>query len=454
MASLEAEQSVLGALLLDNSAFDTIGDKLKPADFSVAAHRTIFARMTRLFAAGFDVDVVTLNTALVEADEADRVGGLPYLGELLANVPSARNVMRYTRTVIDHRIERDLATTAATIADIAERAGPISERLDEAQALLLSLTESSASDDPLEVTEILPGWLDELEARYNRGGEISGLPTGLVDLDEKTSGLQPGDLIVVAGRPGMGKTSLAMHFARHAAMHDKSALVFSMEMSRNQLVQLSVAALGRVSSTKLRNGKLVGDDWDNVSAGVGRLHQRKLIIDDRSALSVEQIRTRARRTRRKHGLDLIVIDYLQLMRVGHEERRDLQIAAITAGLKSLARELGVPVVILSQLNRALESRGKGDRRPVMSDLRDSGGIEQDADVIIFVYRDEVYNENSEYRGIAELIIGKQRMGEVGTARVAWLGEFNTFENLDRGWRAPEPPQTKRQHKSARPSMDD
>jgi len=425
--SLAAEQSVLGALLLNNDAYDGIGDILAEKDFWAHTHRVMYRHIAGLLSAGKQCDATTLLDSLNAANDVERAGGIEYIGKVLMAVPSSSGIKQYARNVIDHRIERDLAAAAAQMDELARDAGPVADRLDEAQKLILRLTEAASSDDPVEVTEILPVWINQLEARIERGGELSGLASGLTDLDEKLSGFQDTDLIIVAGRPGMGKTTLGMQASRHTSIvEDKTALVFSMEMGKEQLVQLSVAAIGRVSSTALRAGKIVGDQWERISAAVGRMHHKKLIIDDTPGLSVEQIRARARRVKRKHGLDVIVIDYIQLMS-GQGDNPNERISSISRGLKNLAKELKVPVIALSQLSRKCEERT--DKRPVMSDLRDSGALEQDADVIIFVYRDEVYNPNSEHKGMAELIVAKHRMGEIGTIRTTWIGEYNTFENF-------------------------
>lgn len=428
--SIEAEQSVIGALLLDGKAYDRIADRVKASDFHVEAHRLMYAELAAQFAAGREPDVATLISGLQSRGNLERAGGNAYLEKILMAVPSASNIAHYAKIVVDHRMERDLVNVAADIRGYAELGGPIEQRMDQAQQALFSLTESSTTDEPVEISDALVEWVDALEKRVNSPGELAGLSTGLRDLDEKTSGLQDGDLIIIGARPSMGKTSLAMTFARRTIVDDKTALVFSMEMGRDQLTQLSVSAFGRVDNAKLRNGQLTSDDWDRISAGIGRMHLKKLLIDDSSSLTVTQIAARARRVKRKHGLHLIVVDYLQLMSTS-AERRDLGLSEITRGLKQLAKDLNVPVVLLSQLNRDVEKRP--NKRPMMADLRDSGGIEADADVIIFVYRDEIYNEDSPDKGTAELIIGKQRMGVRDTVRSAFLGEFSSFENLERGW---------------------
>lgn len=424
--SVEAEQSVLGALLLSNNAYDSIADVIGERDFWAQTHRVIWRHIAALLSSGKEADATTLIASLSAADELSSAGGIEYVGDILREVPSSRGLEQYARTVVDHRIERDLAAAAAELADLASATGPVAERLDAAQKLILGLSETSTEGDPREIAEVLHTFIEDLEARMERGGEISGLPTGLKDLDEKLDGLQNGDLIIIGGRPSMGKTSLAAQIADDNALAGKSVLVFSLEMSAAQWVQRSISRLGRIDSHKLRSGKLDGDAFERISSTIGRLHHRKLVIDDRATVTVDRMRSRARRVKRKHGLDLIVIDYLQLMNADAGDNRNEQISNMTRALKLLARELEVPVVLLSQLSRKCEERS--DKRPVMSDLRDSGSIEQDADVIVFVYRDEVYNPNSDARGTAELLIRKNRMGEIGDVRTAWLGEYTTFEN--------------------------
>lgn len=433
--SVEAEQSVLGALLLSNNAYESIADIISERDFWAQTHRVLFRHITKLLNDGKQADATTLIASLNAADDTEAAGGLEYLEQILLAVPSAAGITRYARIVVDHRIERDLAAAADRMTELAHASEPVHERLDAAQRLVFDLAETSTGDEPRDVRDVLGSFVEDLERRVELGGEISGLATGLKDLDEKLDGLQKGDLIVIGGRPSMGKTALAAQIADHAAMAGKSVMAFSLEMSASQWVQRSISRIGRVDSHALRSGKLRGDDWERVSGAVGRLHDRRLVIDDRAGLSVERMRSRARRVARKNGLDLIVIDYLQLI-AGSGDNRNEQLSGITRSLKLMARELNVPVVLLSQLNRSLEQRT--EKRPLMSDLRDSGAIEQDGDVIIFVYRDEVYKPDTENKGAAELIIGKCRMGETGTVRATWIGEYTSFENYAGSFEMREP----------------
>lgn len=421
--SYQSEQSVLGALLLQNTAFDNIGD-LRDSDFYAPEHRAIFCSVAKIIGSGKRADVVTVTADLERGGALQGIGGVEYIGELLQAVPTAATIKQYAKTVVERRIERDLAIVAEKLTELASGSGEVNERLAEAQKLVFDLAEVSGEEDGVEIRAAAAGFLDTLEQRFNAGTHITGFATDLTDLDEKLCGLQRGDLIIVAGRPSMGKTSVAMQFAIRGALRGEVVQVYSMEMSRAQLVERAVANIGRVNSHTLRTGQLQGEDWERVSLAIGRINEMPMIIDDTPALPVARMLARSRRLRRKHGrLDLIVIDYLQLMD-GAGDNRNEQISTITRGLKQMARELNVPVVLLSQLSRKCEERT--DKRPLMSDLRDSGSIEQDADVIIFVYRDEVYNKESKDAGICELLIRKQRMGETGDVMTVWMGEYSAI----------------------------
>ncbi len=418
--SAESEASIVGGLLLSNGAFDRIADKLEPGDFFFADNRSIYVAICGLLAAGRPADVVTVNAAL---------GGdwMEKLGEILQSVPTSAHIEQYARVVREKRLERDLSSASETLMMLAHGPGPVDERLDAAQKLVVSLTETAGTREPQSVKEILPSFIEEIERRHENRGQILGIPTGLTDLDKKLSGLQPGLLYLVAGRPSMGKTALAMQFAQNAALHGKTSLVFSLEMSAVQLVERSVANVGKIDGEALRDGSLQGEDWEKLSAAVGRLSEAKFFVDDVSGLSPEQLRARARRVRRKHGLDLIVVDYLQLMQ-GSGDRRLEVVDHISRSLKLLAKELHVPVVAVSQLSRKCEERP--NKRPIMSDLRESGSLEQDADVVIFVYRDEYYNTESEAKGIAEIAIAKQRMGTTGFIFSTFVGEYSMFADTE------------------------
>jgi len=434
--SLEAEQSVLGGLLLDNDAADKVGDVLAYADFYSEAHRLIYQHIFKLVAEGKPADVVTMSESLASSQKLDYVGGLSYLGALVGNVPTAANIRHYAQIVRDRSILRQLAATAGEIADAAYHplGHSAKEVLDQAEAKVLHIAEqgSRGANQVVTIGALLGSVVDRIEVLYNRDdpSDVTGVPTGFSDLDRFTSGLQPGDLVVVAGRPSMGKTSLALNIGEHVALAaGLPVVVFSMEMGASQLALRLIGSVGRLDQHKLRTGRLAADDWEKLTAALGRLNEAPILIDETPALNAIEVRSRARRIAKTYGkLGLVIVDYLQLMQASTTgENRATEISEISRSMKSLAKELKVPVMALSQLNRSLEQRP--NKRPVMSDLRESGAIEQDADVILFIYRDEVYNPETQEKGVAEIIIGKQRNGPIGTVRLTFLGEFTRFENF-------------------------
>ncbi len=436
--SVEAEQSVLGGLLLENSAWERIADLIHEQDFYRADHRAIWRQIVRLIEANKPADVITVAEALDSFGQLEETGGLAYLTLLAQNTPTAANIRRYAEIVRERSVLRRLATVGTEIAESAyntqgRSAGDI---LDAAEAQVFEIKEAGARAgqgfqelQPLLVQVV--NRIDELYSRDNPS-DVTGVPTGFSDLDSKTSGLQPGDLIIVAGRPSMGKTAFSLNIAENVALDASLPVaVFSMEMAATQLVMRMLGSVGRLDQHKLRTGKIAEDDWHKLTHALGRLNEAPVYIDESPGLTAMEVRARARRLARqsKDGrLGLIVIDYLQLMSgsSGGQENRATEISEISRSLKGLAKELHVPVIALSQLNRSLEQRP--NKRPVMSDLRESGAIEQDADVILFIYRDEVYNPESPDRGTAEIIIGKQRNGPIGTVRMTFLGEYTRFEN--------------------------
>jgi len=434
--SLEAEQSVLGGLMLDNDAADRIGDAVGADDFYSDAHRIVYRHITQLIADGKPADVVTVSEALASTQKLDYVGGLAYLGALAQNVPTAANIRHYANIVRERSILRQLAATATEIAESAFNPLGRSAKtvLDEAEAKVLHIAEQGsrgASNFQL-IGRVLPAVVERIETLYNRDdpSDVTGVPTGFADLDKMTSGFQPGDLVVVAGRPSMGKTALALNIGENVALNTGMPVaVFSMEMGASQLAMRLIGSVGKLDQHKLRTGRLQNDDWDRLSTALGRLSEAPILIDETPALNAIEVRSRARRLMRQYGkLGLVIVDYLQLMQATTQgENRATEISEISRSMKSLAKELSVPVVALSQLNRSLEQRP--NKRPVMSDLRESGAIEQDADVIVFIYRDEVYNAESADKGTAEIIIGKQRNGPIGTVRLTFLGEFTRFESF-------------------------
>jgi replicative DNA helicase len=432
--SLEAEQSVLGGLMLDNSSWDTVSERLVADDFYRHEHRLTFNAMTELAESSHPLDVVTLSEALERRDQLESVGGLAYLAELARNTPSASNIRAYADIVRERATLRKLIQASRQIADSAySPEGRLPDELvNEAERLVFQISESRPKfGGPIGMSDLLTKAVDRIDELFNMKGQMTGISTGFRDLDDMTSGLQPSDLVIIAGRPSMGKTTFAMNLVEHAVVsNDKPVVVFSMEMPAESLMLRVLSSLGRIDQTRVRTGQLEDEDWPRLTSAVNLLKDRQLFIDDTPALSPNELRTRARRIAREHGnIGLVMIDYLQLMQVpGLSENRTAEISEISRSLKGLAKEFGCPVVALSQLNRSLEQRP--NKRPVMSDLRESGAIEQDADVIAFVYRDEVYNsDNPDNKGLAELIIGKQRNGPIGTVHMAFIGKYTRFEDL-------------------------
>ncbi|EFM1680645.1 replicative DNA helicase [Escherichia coli] len=433
--SIEAEQSVLGGLMLDNERWDDVAERVVADDFYTRPHRHIFTEMARLQESGSPIDLITLAESLERQGQLDSVGGFAYLAELSKNTPSAANISAYADIVRERAVVREMISVANEIAEAGfDPQGRTSEDLlDLAESRVFKIAESRANKDegPKNIADVLDATVARIEQLFQQPLDgVTGVNTGYDDLNKKTAGLQPSDLIIVAARPSMGKTTFAMNLVENAAMlQDKPVLIFSLEMPSEQIMMRSLASLSRVDQTKIRTGQLDDEDWARISGTMGiLLEKRNIYIDDSSGLTPTEVRSRARRIAREHGgIGLIMIDYLQLMRVpALSDNRTLEIAEISRSLKALAKELNVPVVALSQLNRSLEQRA--DKRPVNSDLRESGSIEQDADLIMFIYRDEVYHENSDLKGIAEIIIGKQRNGPIGTVRLTFNGQWSRFDN--------------------------
>jgi replicative DNA helicase len=435
--SIEAEQSVLGGLLLDNGAWDKIADIVSEADFYRTDHRAIFRHIAQLIEDNKPADALTVAENLDRSGKLNDVGGQAYLGSLALNTPSAANIRRYAEIVRERAIMRTLASIGTEIADSAY--APLGKDanilIDEAEAKVFQIAEarSKSRQGFVKINPLLTETVEQIDRLYSRENknDIIGLSTGLVDLDKITAGLQEGQLIIVAGRPSMGKTTIVMNMAEHVALSEKKAVaVFSMEMSGPQLAMRMIGSVGRVDQHQLRTATFKDDDWPRLVDAVGKLNEGPMYIDDTAGLNVLEVRSRTRRLHRQcGGLALVVIDYLQLMSgTGHggQENRATEIAEISRSLKSLAKELKVPVIALSQLNRSVDARQ--DKRPIMSDLRESGAIEQDADVILFIYREEVYNATPENAGVAELIVAKQRNGPVGKVPLTFLGKFTRFEN--------------------------
>ncbi|HVK94099.1 MAG TPA: replicative DNA helicase [Noviherbaspirillum sp.] len=437
--SIEAEQSVLGGLLLDNAAWDRIADFVGEDDFYRYDHRIIFHHIVKLINATRPADVITVFEALSTSGKAEDVGGLTYLNALAQNTPSAANIRRYAEIVRDRGVLRKLITVSDEISGQAfnPQGKEVKQLLDEAESKIFAIAEEGArgAQGFQAIQPLLTQVVERIDELYNRDnqGDITGVPTGFIDLDRMTSGLQPGDLVIVAGRPSMGKTAFSLNIGENVAIDSGLPVaVFSMEMGGAQLAMRMLGSVGRLDQSRLRVGKLNDEDWPRLTHAIQKMNEAQLYIDETPALSPIELRARARRLSRQCGkLGLIIIDYLQLMSgSGNGENRATEISEISRNLKGLAKELHCPVIALSQLNRSLEQRP--NKRPVMSDLRESGAIEQDADVILFIYRDQVYNPDSPDKGTAEIIIGKQRNGPIGTVRLTFLGEYTKFDNYTGG----------------------
>ena len=436
--STEAEQAVLGGIMLSNQHWDGIAERVIAEDFYTFAHKAIFQTMEELMRNQTPIDLITLDQALKAKGISDSVGGFAYLADLSNNTPNAINILAYAEIVREKAILRELIAVGNRIAEnsYSPKGKDIKMVLDEAEREVFAIAEkrSSSTEGPQNELSVLESTIARIETlgKLENHNGVTGVTTGFVDLDKKTAGLQPSDLIIVAARPSMGKTTFAMNLCENAAMaSDKPVLVFSLEMPAEQIMMRMIASLARVDQTKIRTGQNLEEaEWSKIASVFGMFKQKNnLYIDDSSGLTPTELRSRARRVYRENGgLSMIMVDYLQLMRApAFSDNRTLEIAEISRSLKALAKELEVPVIALSQLNRTLEQRA--DKRPVNSDLRESGSIEQDADLIMFIYRDEVYNDNSEDKGVAEIIIGKQRNGPIGRVRLAFNGQFSRFDNL-------------------------
>jgi len=440
--SVEAEQSLLGALLIDNQAFDRVADIVAADDFYRDDHRRIWRQIARLVEASRPADVVTVAESIEASEDKDKTGGTAYLAALAQNTPSALNVRRYAELVRERSVQRRLAQVATEIAETAlsPTGKDVDQLLDEAESKIFQIAESGARKDQglIGISPVLAKVFERIDHLHSQENpsDITGVPSGFVDLDRLTAGLQPGDLVIVAGRPSMGKTSFALNIAEHVALHPSVSLpvaIFSMEMSASQLAMRMLSSMAKVDQTRLRTGRLTDEEWSRLTDEIARLNEARIHVDETAALNALELRARARRMKREYGkLGLVVVDYLQLMSASaHGENRATEISEISRSLKALAKELDVPVIALSQLSRAVEQRN--DRRPLMSDLRESGAIEQDADVILFIYREEVYApDKEEAKGRAEAIIGKQRNGPIGTVHLTFLGRYTRFANSTEG----------------------
>jgi replicative DNA helicase len=434
--SVQGEQAVLGGLMLDDDAWDTVADRVVAEDFYRREHQLIFRAMGALAEHDQPLDVVTLAEELERRGELAEIGGMPYLGRLANDTPTASNVAAYANIVREQSVVRQLIKVGNRIAESGFRPDgrKVHQLLDEAENQVFQIAEQQAKGRSgfRDINKLLTATVNRIEELFSSDEALTGLSSGFADFDDKTSGLQKSDLIIVAGRPSMGKTTFAMNIAENVAISSGMPVaIFSMEMPGEALTMRMISSLGRINQQAVRSGKLEDDDWPRVTSAVSILSQAKLFIDDTPALTPTELRARCRRLMKDQGqLGLVVIDYLQLMQAPESgENRTAEISAISRGLKALAKELSVPVIALSQLNRSLEQRP--NKRPVMSDLRESGAIEQDADIIVFIYRDEVYNEDSPEKGKAEIIIGKQRNGPIGTINLTFQGQYTRFDNFAR-----------------------
>ncbi len=431
--SIKAEQSVIGGLLLDSSAWDDVIEEVSDVDFYKFENSEIFKSIKSLCESSMPVDIVTVSEDLTSKGVLSKIGGIEYLAELVQSTPSVQNIKYYSKIIREKAVLRSLIEVSGSIAHASynTEGRPSSEILDEAERLVFEIAEKRATKNgPKLIKPMLADAIEEIDRLFSTDTKITGMPTGFDDLDAKTSGFKPGDLVIIAGRPAMGKTTFSVNCCENAVMQtNKPVLVFSMEMPNAQLVTRMLSSLGRIDQGRMRTGQLEDEDWPRLNSAISLLADKPFYIDDSPALSPNELRARARRVARENNgeMGVILVDYLQLMQVPGAESRVAEISEISRSLKALAKEMECPVLALSQLNRSLEQRP--NKRPVMSDLRESGAIEQDADIIMFIYRDEVYNPESPEKGMAEIIIGKQRNGPIGTVKLAFLGKYTKFENL-------------------------
>jgi replicative DNA helicase len=433
--SIESEQAVLGGLMLDTSAWDNVADMVRAKDFYRPDHRLIFEAIGALAGEGKPCDVVTVSEQLSRRGELDNAGGLAYLGTLARDTPTAANVRAYAELVRERSLLRQLIEAGTEIVgSVFNNEGESARELvDKAESKVFEIAEAgfSGRDGAVPVRALLPELIDKIDEWHSNPDSLRGLPTGFTDFDKITGGLRGGDLVIVAGRPSMGKTTLAVNMAEYAAVnpkHKASVAIFSMEMPSEQVLTRMLSSIGGVNLGGIRSGRITDEDWVRITSATSQLSEAKIFVDETPGLTPTDLRARARRVKREHGLDLVVVDYLQLMQVpGTKENRATEISEISRGLKALAKELAIPVIALSQLNRSVEQREH--KKPVMSDLRESGAIEQDADIILLIYREEVYDKNTTKKGIAEIDIAKHRNGEIGTFLLTFQGMYSRFANF-------------------------
>lgn len=428
--SIEAEQSVIGSMIIDKSAIAQVAEKLTEGDFYRDGHKIIFKAIFEMFKDDMAVDLLTLLEYLKSTDQLEKAGGVTYVTEVSSSVPTTANLSSYIKIVEEKSILRRLIkASTAIIEDSYNKQGEVSGVLDGAEKKIFDIAEKRSTSDFEPLNVVLERGFLEIERLFNNKGEITGVGSGFTDLDAKTSGFQKGDMVLIAARPSMGKTTFALNIAENAALRQgKSVVIFSLEMSKEQLAYKLLCSEANVDMLKLRTGNLEDKDWENIARATGPLSKAKIYIDDTAGVSVMEMRSKCRRLKMEYGIDLILIDYLQLMSGSSSESRQQEVSEISRSIKALAKEMECPVIALSQLSRAPEQRA--DHRPMLSDLRESGSIEQDADLVMFLYRDEYYNKETEEKNVAECIVAKQRNGPVGTVKMAFLGQLSKFGNLD------------------------
>ena len=428
--SIEAEQSVIGSMIIDRSAIAQAAEGLDEEDFDRDSHKVLFKSIIDMFKKDMAVDLVTVLEHLKASDTLDRAGGVTYVTEITSSVPTTANLASYIKIVQEKSTLRKLIKASTSIIEESyNKQGEVENVLDSAEKRIFDIAEKRTASDFEPLNQVLERGFIEIERLFNNKGEITGVGSGFIDLDAKTSGFQKGDMVLIAARPSMGKTTFALNIAEHAALREgKSVVIFSLEMSKEQLAYKLLCSEANVDMLKLRTGTLDDKDWENIARATGPLSKAKIYIDDTAGVSVMEMRSKCRRLKVEYGIDLILIDYLQLMSGSSSESRQQEVSEISRSIKALAKEMECPVIALSQLSRAPEQRA--DHRPMLSDLRESGSIEQDADLVMFLYRDEYYNKETEDKNVGECIIAKQRNGPVGTVKLAWLGQFSKFGNLD------------------------
>lgn len=428
--SIEAEQSIIGAIIIDKNAIVKVAEKLKEEDFYRDGHKIIYRAIFEMFKNDMAVDLVTLLEYLKSTDMLEKAGGVAYITEVSSSVLTTANLSSYIEIVEQKSILRKLIKASTKIIeDSYNKQTEVQDVLDSAEKKIFDISENRTNNDFEPLKDVLERGFLEIERLYNNKGEITGIGSGITDLDAKTSGFQKGDMVLIAARPSMGKTTFALNIAEHAALREgKSVVIFSLEMSKEQLAYKLLCSEANVDMLKLRTGALEDKDWENIARATGPLSKAKIYIDDTAGVTVMEMRSKCRRIKMEYGIDLILIDYLQLMSGSNSESRQQEVSEISRSIKALAKEMECPVIALSQLSRAPEQRA--DHRPMLSDLRESGSIEQDADIVMFLYRDEYYNKETEDKNIAECILAKQRNGPVGTVKMAFIGALSKFGNLD------------------------